>query len=440
MALDESIVGELKGLVPLIVRLSDLRPSTRRVLAGVQSTGRGIPPVIIAFGKGALSMVEGALEVLDGNVEGGVVVVPRGTGRRIPGLEVLESTHPLPSDASLRAGEAVLEWARSAGRTGRLVALISGGGSALVEVPQPGLELEDIVEVNRVMLNGGLSILEINIVRKHLSMVKGGRLAETAQPAETTGIYASDVPGDRLDLIASGPTVPDPSTYNDAIRTLKIRGLWDSIPERARKVLVEGANGLRPETPKPGSRVFERVHNILSASNLDVLRGLQAHLAGKGYNTLILTSRIGGESREVAKALAGIALEGFERGIPVARPGAVLVGGETSVTVKGRGRGGRNMELALAWVVEADYWTLGSIEKGRIGILSMDTDGIDGVTDAAGAIAYNGLTADARSRGLDPDIFLSNNDSYTFFDRLGLLVRTGPTGSNLNSLTVILYK
>lgn len=431
-------VEELSRLAHIVVEASRLEEPTREAVASSGLEGR---PVLVAFGKGACSMARGALEALEA-VEGGVVVVPMGTPCSLPGLETLESTHPLPSERSVRAAEAVLEWARTARSTGRpLLALISGGGSALVEKPVGGVPLEDLVEANRVLLRSGLSILEINTIRKHLSLVKGGRLAVAASPARVLGVYASDVPGDRLDLIASGPTVPDPSTFEDALSIVRTYGLESSLPESIIRALERGARGEIPETPKPGDPVFRSVENRLCASNMTVLARLSRVLRESlGYETLILTSRVEGESREVGKALASIALEALERGVPAPPPLALLVGGETSVTVRNpKGRGGRNMELALSTAARIDYWRP-DLEPGRISVLSMDTDGIDGNTDAAGAIAYNGITRVARKMGVDPLEALEENNTYELFNRLGLLLRTGPTGSNLNSVTIVLVR
>ena len=382
-------------------------------------------------------MAHGALEALS-RVEGGLIIVPEYMEGRVDGLELLKSTHPLPSEKSLEAGKAVLEYADSLGKDDTVLVLVSGGGSALVEYPLEGLSLEDLVETNRILLNSGMSILEINTVRKHLSRIKGGRLAETLYPARTYGLYASDVPGDRLDLIASGPTVPDPSTYHDAISIIKTYDVEDQLPRAVLRILEKGAKGELPETPKPGDKVFENVVNKLTATNIDVLQRLEESLRSKGYNTLVLTSRVSGESRDVAKVLASIALESYMRGVPIPSPAAIIIGGETSVTVRGSGRGGRNMELALWFAREIDFWMGGELEDAVIGIVSMDTDGIDGVTDAAGAIAYNGLLRKARRLGIDYDGLLGSNDSYRLAGELGVLVKTGPTGSNLNSVSVVL--
>jgi len=388
--------------------------------------------VVIAMGKGSIQMALGALNVLE--VDGGVIVTPRGTGRPVDGLEVIESSHPLPDESSLKAGEAVLEWARVAGRLGRLLVLVSGGASALVEKPIDPLTIDDVREATRLLLGCGASIHEINSVRKHLSLVKGGRLATTAYPAEVRGLYASDVPGDRLDVIGSGPTVADPTTYCEALEVTRRYGVYERLPERVSRVLEDGCRGLREETPKPGSQLLSRTVNELVATNIDVLRGLEVKLRSMGFNTLILTSRLEGESREVGRALASITMEVIERGVPVQPPAAILAGGETTVRVRGRGRGGRNMELAFSWALSMRYWGY----RDEAAILSMDTDGIDGFTDAAGAILVPGLVEELISMGVDPYRVLEDNDTYTAISRVGGLIVTGPTGSNLNSIQVIL--
>ncbi len=427
------LIHVLDELVDEIVRYSRLEDSTRRAIEtlGIRQAH------IIAFGKGAISMARGAVEALR-RVEGGLVIVPEYMEGKIDGLETLKSTHPLPSERSLEAGKAVLEYADGLGKDDSVLVLVSGGGSALVEYPLEGLSLIELVETNRILLNSGMSILEINTVRKHLSRIKGGRLAEALSPAKTYGLYVSDVPGDRLDLIASGPTVPDPSTYHDALSIIRTYSLEGKLPHGVLRILELGARGELPETPKPGDMVFRNVVNRLVAANINVLKRLEDSLRRRGYNTLVLTSRVSGESREVAKVLASIALDSYTRRVPIPSPAAIIVGGETSVTVTGKGRGGRNMELALWFAREIDYWMGGELEDAVIGIVSLDTDGIDGVTDAAGAIAYNGLLRKARMLGIDYDGLLGSNDSYRLAEELGVLIKTGPTGSNLNSVSVVL--
>ncbi len=392
--------------------------------------------VVVSFGKSGLKMA-GALEGSGVSVVGGVVVVPRGYPAGAPaGLERLEASHPVPDEGSLRAGEAVLEWAR-ASRGGCLLALVSGGGSALVEAPVEPVTLEDLVEATRLLLGSGASIHEINAVRKHLSRIKGGRLAEEAYPARVYGLYASDVPGDRVDSIASGPTAPDPTTYRDALRILKFYDLYDRVPGSVVKVLEEGARGARRETPKPGSPVFNQVENRVVAANIDVLILIAEWLQGEGYETLIATSRLEGEAREAGRVIASITMEALDRGIPIKPPAALLLGGETTVRVRNpRGRGGRNMELALSWAYTMWYWGY----RGEALIVSLDTDGIDGSTDAAGAYLEPGDVDEIRRRGVDPLEALDSNNTYDAIRAVNRLIVTGPTQVNLNSVTVVLLR
>jgi len=395
------------------------------------------PTIVIAFGKAAGPMARAAVERLE-RVEGGVVVVPEWMEPpRVESLEVLRASHPVPSQASLEAGEAVVEWARKPGDA-RVLVLVSGGGSALVEKLQDGVELEDLVEATRLLLGSGANIHEVNTVRKHLSLVKGGWLARHASPKRVEGLYASDVPGDRLDSIASGPTVPDPTTYREALEVIERYGLAEAMPPRILRVLEEGARGIRPETPKPGDPVFDNVDNKLIAANIMVLQQLAKWLNTRGYETLILTSRLDGESVETGKILASITLEAATRGLPVKPPAAILAGGETTVRLGGAaGRGGRNQELALAWGASVDKWSY-QVEGRRLGILAMDTDGIDGSSPAAGAIVIQGDTLRLRERGIDAWRVLESHDSYTALREIGRIVETGPLPSNLNNVIIII--
>ncbi len=426
------ILQILRELASIVVDASRLEERVAKALDGAELER---PVILAALGKGAPAMARGALKIL-GGVDGGVVATTRGVDvSGLEGVEVIYGEHPIPGPGSLRAGEALLEWARSASTSGgTLLVLVSGGGSAIAEAPLEGLTLEDLAEATRLLINSGATIDEVNTVRKHLSRLKGGRLAEAARPARVVGLYASDVPGDRIDMIASGPTAPDPTTYQDALLVLDRYGIRAQLPARVVDTLERGARGELPETPKPGSPVFEGVENRLVAANIDVLRDMESWLDSQGYTTIILTSRLEGESREAAKVLASIVLEAIDRGLPAEPPLAILAGGETTVRVRGPGRGGRNQELALAWAWRMAYWGA----RCEAGILAMDTDGIDGVTDAAGAVLVPEDVIRARDLGLDPLDALERNDSYTLLERLGRLIRTGPTGSNLNSVVAII--
>lgn len=395
--------------------------------------------VVLALGKAAPSMARGALQAL-GKVDGGVVATVKGVDTSgLDGLEVVYGSHPVPDESSVKAGNALLEWARSAGEGDTLLVLVSGGGSAIAEVPMEPLTLDEVKETYKALLDSGAPIDEINTVRKHLSKIKGGRLAAArGAGSRLVGLYASDVPGDRLEYIASGPTVPDPTTYRDALRVIELRGLRERIPRRVLDLLEAGARGEVPETPKPGDPAFSGAVNELVASNMDVLREAGRFLEGRGYRVLILTSRLEGEAREVGFFLASLSLEALERGIPGEPPLAILAGGEASVTIppgEDRGRGGRNTELALAWALRMRYW---GAPRGRAAILSMDTDGIDGDSPAAGAVVAPEMLDEAERAGIDPWLGLRRHDSYTVLAGIRATVETGPTGSNLNSVTAIL--
>jgi len=390
--------------------------------------------VIVALGKAASSMAGAAAECVE--PEGGVIAVPRGyPASGVEGLELVLGGHPLPDEGSLRAGEALLEWAGAARRRGVLLALVSGGGSSAAEKPFEGISLDDLREAYRLLINSGASIDEVNTVRKHLSLVKGGRLAAAAQPARVVGVYVSDVPGDRLDAVASGPTVPDPTTFRDALEVLDRWGLRMAMPRSVVDVLERGARGLLPETPKPGSIPGERLSNTLAAANIDVLRRLAGDAEELGYESVILTSMLDGEASEVARLLAGVAVESLRRGVPVKPPAVILAGGEATVRVGvgGGGRGGRNQELALAAALAA-YRLAGP--RAPVAFASVDTDGVDGNTPAAGGYAWPGLVAEALERGLNPWRYLASHDSYTLLKAMGATLEVGPTGSNLNSVTV----
>jgi len=434
MPVDHDLMSYLKKLVDHVIDASNLYHRTLKALNRDKPEAR----VLVAFGKASVPMAKAAVDLLGDRLEGGVIVIPKWRDPvRIGNLEVIQANHPTPDEGSLKAGEAVIEWSKASAGRGLLV-LVSGGGSALVEKPQEGLTLEDLIATTRLLLNSGANIHEINTVRKHLSLVKGGWLAKYAEPGPVYAYYASDVPGDRFESIASGPTAPDPSTYRDALLVLERYELLDKVPPSVVRVLNEGASGVRPETPKPEDPIFRSVSNKLVAANIDVLIEISKILESDGFNTLILTSRLDGDSREVGKALASITLDVIDRGVPVKPPAALLLGGETSVKVRNpAGRGGRNQELALSWLLYVDKWMDHSTSAG---LLAMDTDGIDGNSPAAGAIAVSGLSDYARDIGLDPYSYLEENNSYELFKMLGASIETGALDSNLNSIIIILIK
>ncbi len=429
----------LKADIELIVNTATSKEAIREgIRSSIAGHGFNKRIILISFGKSAQLMAEELVKAGSFIIDGGVIVVPRGTARRVTfeGLEYIEASHPIPDDSSIKAGISVIEWAKSSrDRDVELIVLVSGGGSALVEIPVEPVTLDDIKETTRLLLASGASIYEMNAVRKHLSMIKGGRLAEAAYPARLLALYASDVPGDKLDTIASGPTVPDPTTYSDAIKVLESHNIIHLTPKTVVRALKEGMEGLRPETPKPGSSIFERVENRLIAANIDVLGRLHEKLSSRGYNTMVLTSRLEGESVDVGRVLASITMEALDRGIPIEPPFAIIAGGETTVTLGSQyGVGGRNQELALSWALSMKYWGY----TRHVAIVALDTDGIDGYSDAAGAYIIPGMLEDVQARGIDPVAELRSHNAYKVFEALGTLIKTGPTEINLNSIVVIL--
>ena len=312
-----------------------------------------------------------------------------------------------------------------------VICLISGGGSALMPLPSSGILLSDKQKTTNLLLKSGAKIDEINAVRKHLSDFKGGRLAEKLYPATVLSLIISDVVGDRLESIASGPTVPDDTTYADAYTILLERGIWRKVPGSVRKHIQKGKEAKLPETPKKSSRIFKRAHNVLVGNNKESCQAAAKVLEKRGYHSLILSTRLQGETREVGKILAGICISIRENQLPVAPPAAVVAGGETTVTVHGKGRGGRNQELVLsaAWSIRG---------KPAILVSSIGTDGVDGPTNAAGAVADGNTVERSLRIHMDPDSYLRENNSYPFFERLNDLVLTGPTGTNVNDIFIAL--
>ena len=311
-----------------------------------------------------------------------------------------------------------------------VLALISGGGSALMPLPADGVSLEGVQDVTSRLLNVGATINELNAVRKHLSAFKGGQLAANCYPATVISLILSDVVGDPLDTIASGPTAPDPSTYETARDVLNRYGVWGSVSPAVKRRIELGLEGKVAETPKPGDPVFEKVHNVVVANNLKAARAAADKAEKLGYNTEVLSTFVEGEARHVGTVYAGLAKSISMNDIPVPKPGALLLGGETTVTVTGPGIGGRNQEVALGALIK--------IAGQTCVVLALGTDGIDGPTDAAGAIVDGASLNRAQSKDLDPETYLRSNDSYNFFESLGDAVFTGPTGTNVNDLTLIL--
>jgi hydroxypyruvate reductase len=374
---------------------------------------------VVGGGKAAVPMSDAIVGILGDRMTQGVVVTKYGhTGDwSAPRLEVIEAGHPVPDENSVRGAQAVADLAGQATERDLVVCLISGGGSALLTLPAPGLTLADLQELTGALLRCGATINEINTVRKHCSGVKGGNLARVAAPAQLLTLILSDVIGDPLDVIASGPTVPDSTSLADAQAVLGRYG-------------VDEPAGLQ-ETCKTGDPVFERVQNVIVGSHrLAALAALEK-ARGLGFESLLLGTYVEGEAREVAKVAAAFAKAMRVDGDPLRPPACLVWGGETTVTIRGEGKGGRNQEVALAAALALDGCP-------KVLVMALATDGTDGPTDAGGAIATGETITRAREKGLDAWALLEANDSYHFFEALGDLIMTGPTGTNVNDLLFVL--
>lgn len=387
---------------------------------------------VVGGGKAGAPMAAAVEEVLGDCLTAGLVNVKYGhAGVRTAKVEVREAGHPIPDANGEEGARRMLALAESLGEDDLLICVISGGGSALLPLPAPGLTLADKQAITDALLRAGATINELNAVRKHLSAIKGGQLARAAYPATVIACLLSDVVGNPLDVIASGPTTPDTHTYEDALAVLRRYGLLQQAPRAVLERLERGAAGKVPETPKPGDRAFDRVQNVIVADNAAAAQAAVREAQRLGYHTLLLSTFVEGEAREVAKVFASIAKEMARHGRPLPRPACLVAGGETTVTVRGEGKGGRNQELALAAALALEGW------EGVL-VVGLATDGTDGPTDSAGAIASGSTVARARALGLDPEDYLRRNDSYPFFKALGDGLFLGPTQTNVNDLIFVM--
>jgi glycerate-2-kinase len=386
---------------------------------------------VIGGGKASGSMAEALEALLGGRITEGLVNVPKGSKHKTEIVKLNEASHPVPDESGVEGVKRMLELAEKAGENDLVICLISGGGSSLMPLPRDGITLADKRKITEDLLKCGATINEINTVRKHISGIKGGWLAKKAYPATVLNLILSDVLGDPVEFIASGPTVPDSTTFSDAVKILKKYGLWEKAPESVRKVLLQGERGLIQETPKADDEAFRRVFNVVIGNCRDASMAACKALRSAGLNTLLLTALLEGEARHVGTFLASVAREVAASNNPVPRPAAIVTGGETTVTVVGKGKGGRNQEIALAAALKI-YGLDGCV------VASLSTDGVDGPTDAAGAVADGKTVERAVEAGLNVEAFLAENDSYNFFSRLGDLIFTGPTGTNVNDISIII--
>jgi glycerate 2-kinase len=377
---------------------------------------------VIGAGKAGAQMAQAVERLLGPRITGGLVNVNAQESARLRRVELNASGHPIPDRQGEQGAARIAEIAQRAGPDDLVICLISGGASALLPLPAPPVTLAEKQAATRMLLNSGANIHEINCIRKHISLVKGGGVARLAYPATVLTLILSDVIGDDLDVIGSGPTVADRTTFAEAKAVFDKYAMWNQVPAAVRERLTSGAL----ETPKPGDPIFAKVQNLIVGSNRLAVDAAAREARALGFRTLVLSTQVQGEAREVARVFAAIAREIRASGRPVKPPACVIAGGETTVTIRGNGEGGRNQELALAAAID-----IAGLKN--VVVLSAGTDGADGPTDAAGAIVDGSSVA----RGQDAIGMLANNDSYHFFEPLGDLIKTGPTGTNVADIQII---
>jgi len=419
----------LKAADPAEALLRHVRVDRETLIAGRErySLKKFRNVYVIGAGKAAGAMALPIQGILGNRISSGFINVKSASTKELRRFVVMECGHPIPDSNGEKGAQCIAGIAQGAQRDDLVVCLISGGASALMPLPAPPVTLEQKQATTQLLLDCGADIHEINCIRKHISLVKGGQLARLAYPATVLTLILSDVIGDDLDVIGSGPTVPDRSTFADARAILEKYGIENKVPSEVRERL--SAN--EPETPKPGDKIFKRVQNLIVGSNRVAVDAAVKEAHALGYHPMVLSTFIEGETREVARVHAAIAKEIRAGGRPVKPPACVISGGETTVTIRGKGLGGRNQEFALAAAID-----IAGLKN--VLILSAGTDGIDGPTDAAGAFADGNTLARAKAAGMDATKFLADNDSYHFFERLGNLIKTGPTGTNVADIRVML--
>ena len=399
-------------------------------------TGKWSKVHLIAIGKAACAMAKAAQEIIPAHLLAGfgIAVTNYENVTAIDNIEVIGASHPLPDEAGLNAALKSAERANQAQQGELVLVLISGGGSALIPYPVDSITLQEKIATTDLLLACGATINQINCVRKHLSQLKGGGLARLAEPADLHALILSDVLGDDLSAIASGPTVPDPSTFDDAIAVFTDKGIWDKVPANVQQHLKLGKLGIVPETPKPGDRAFKNTtHTLIGSNAISVKATLKASTL-LGYEALLYNAHLCGETRNAAEKWVRYAKHLIGNGID--KPLALLAGGETTVTLRGNGSGGRNQEMGLAFAIAAEQHGL----KGYWTFLSGGTDGRDGPTDAAGGVVDQDTIKRMIQAGIDPMAILDNNDSYTALKSSQDLLVTGSTGTNVADLQVLLIQ
>lgn len=386
---------------------------------------------VVGAGKAAAKMARAVEALLGERIAGGIVIVKHGHSIPLKKLKIVEAGHPIPDPAGIKATEAIIRLLRRTQKNDLILCLVSGGASALLSCPVVGLSLQDKQRTTQALLNCGARIQEVNAIRKHISGIKGGRLAELAYPSTVLSLILSDVIDDSMDNIGSGPTAPDSSTFADCLSIIDRYGVGDMIPLAVTTFLKKGAAGEIADTPKADNPIFQQVQNLLIGNNQLALVAAKEKAQALGYNTLILSSSVEGEARSVAIDHVVSARDVLSSSSPVRPPACIISGGETTVTIRGAGLGGRNQEFALAAALEIDG-------LNGIVVLSGGTDGTDGPTDAAGGIVDGTTVQRARDQGLNARSYLERNDSYPLLKAVGDLLITGPTLTNVMDLRLIL--
>ncbi len=400
---------------------------------------------VLGVGKAAAPMARAMEEILAESLTGGIIATKYGYAETLRRIHIIEAGHPVPDENSLRAGQEMLELGRSFNEKTLAIVLVSGGGSALCEVlpafevenRQVQITLEDLRRTTEALLACGATINEINCIRKHLSLLKGGQFLRAIQPARSLTLILSDVVGDRLDTIASGLTAPDQTTFRAAQEIAERYGIRSQLPQAVLDYFELGLAGKVPETPKAGDPVFASSRNLLIGTNVRALGAAAEKARRLGYHTAVLSSQLVGEAREAAKFLLGIARDVRKQDLLVRKPACIIAGGETTVTLHGNGLGGRNQEMALSFLYEMEK---DPAQCAGITFLAASTDGSDGPTDAAGAFASLGLLEAARMIGLEIGKYLANNDSYNLFKQIDGLLKTGPTRTNVCDIQILIIR
>ena len=388
--------------------------------------------IVIGGGKAGGSMAEAIETILKNRISKGLVNVLKGTEKNfnLNKIELIGAGHPIPDKSGVKGVKKMFRLVKKLDENDLVITLISGGGSALMPLPIDGINLEALQEITNQLLKSGATINELNAVRKHLSAFKGGQLAQACRPAKVISLILSDVIGDPLDIIASGPTTPDQSTFQDAKHILEKYKLWSSIPVGIKTRIQQGVDGLLDETPKKNDPIFDKVHNFIVANNSTAAQAALEKLEEQGYMSLVLSTFVEGEAREVGKVYSSIVQEIITSGRPLEPPCALIIGGETTVTVKGTGKGGRNQEVALSSVKK--------LSNINCVLATLGTDGIDGPTNVAGALVDGNSWKKGLKNNQDIEKLLEDNNSYHYFHILNDHIVTGPTGSNVNDISIIL--